>query len=78
MKYRYEHRTDVTEFAVLLSFKNEDLREDIDKTYYEDEGKIFIQPLVRTEQNEIIEAFQNVAYKVYKKLLNEQAKETSK
>lgn len=78
MKYRYEHRTDVTEFAVLLSFKNEDLRVDIDKTYYEDEGKIYIQPLVRTEQNEIIVAFQDVAYKVYKKLLNEQAKETSK
>lgn len=77
MKYRYEHRMDVTEFAVLLSFKNEDLRVDIDKTYYEDEGKIYIQPLIRTEQNEIIVAFQDVAYKVYQELLNEQAKEMS-
>ena len=32
MRYRYEHKRDVTEFAVVLSFQNQDLRVDIDKT----------------------------------------------
>ncbi len=32
MRYRYEHKTDVTEFAVVINFKNQDLRVDIDKT----------------------------------------------
>ncbi|MBQ3544222.1 MAG: hypothetical protein IJA34_04460 [Lachnospiraceae bacterium] len=75
MRYRYEHRTDTTEFAVVLSFKNQNLRVDIDKTYFEDEGKIYIQPLIRSEQNEIIINFQNVAYKVFNELLIEQSRD---
>jgi hypothetical protein len=72
MRYRYEHKKDATEFAVVLSFKNQDLRVDIDKTYLEDEGRIFVQPLVKSEQNNIIIEFQNVAYQVYGKLIEEQ------
>lgn len=75
MRYRYEHRTDTTEFAVVMSFKNQNLRVDIDKTYFEDEGKIYIQPLIRSEQNEIIINFQNVAYKVFNELLIEQSRD---
>lgn len=75
MRYRYEHKIDTTEFAVVLSFKNEDLRVDVDKTYFEDEGKIFVQPLVRSEQNDIIVNFQNVAYNVFNELLREQRQE---
>ena len=78
MKYRYEHRMDITEFAVILSFKNKDLRVDIDKTYYEDEddGRIYVQPLTKSEQDEIIVEFQNVAYSVFNNLINEQLKES--
>ena len=76
MKYRYEHRMDMTEFAVVLSFKNKDLRVDIDKTYYEDDGKIYVQPLVKSEQDEIIVEFQDVAYRVFNELINEQLEES--
>lgn len=75
MRYRYEHRMDVTEFAVVLSFKNQDLRVDIDKTYYEDDGRIYVQPLIKSEQNEIIIAFQDAAYKVFGELIDEQLQE---
>ena len=54
MKYRYEHRMDMTEFAVVLSFKNKDLRVDIDKTYYEDDGKIYVQPLIKYPSNHFL------------------------
>ncbi|RFZ78812.1 hypothetical protein DS742_11940 [Lacrimispora amygdalina] len=72
MRYRYEHKKGDTEFAVILSFKNQDLRVDIDKTYFEDEGKFFVQPLVKTAQNDIIIAFQNVAYQAFGTLIEEQ------
>ena len=76
MKYRYEHRMDMTEFAVVLSFKNKDLRVDIDKTYYEYDGKIYVQPLIKSEQDEIIVEFQDVAYRVFNELINEQLEES--
>ncbi len=72
MRYRYEHKMDTTEFAVVLSFRNQDLRVDIDKTYMEDEGRIYVQPLVKAEQNDIIVNFQNIAYQVFERLLEEQ------
>lgn len=78
MRYRYEHKMDVTEFAVVLSFQNQDLRVDIDKTYYEDDGRIYVQPLIKDEQNEIIIAFQNAAYEVFGELINEQLREVKK
>lgn len=75
MRYRYEHRIDTTEFAVVLSFKNQDLRVDIDKTYSEDEGRLYVQPLAKSEQNDIIVNFQNVAYQAFEELLAEQRQE---
>ena len=72
MRYRYESVKDATEFAVILCFKGQNLRVDIDKTYFEDEGKIYVQPLIRSKQNEIIISFQNVAYKVFNELLKKQ------
>lgn len=72
MRYRFEHKIDATEFAVILSFKNQDLRVDIDKTYFEDEGRIYIQPFIKSEQNYIVVNFQNVAYQVFEELLKEQ------
>lgn len=72
MRYRYEYKKDDIEFAVILSFKNQDLRVDIDRTYFEDSGKICAQPLVKSEQNDIIIAFQDVAYQVFNTLMEEQ------
>ena len=72
MKYRFEHRIETTEFAVCLHFKDQDLCVDIDKTYMEDEGKIYVQPLLKSEQDEIIVQFQNAAYEVFGQLLAEQ------
>ena len=64
-------------FAIILSFKNQDLRVDIDKTYNEDEGKIYVQPLVKSEQNEIVIGFQNVANKIFDEFIKEQSKESN-
>ena len=75
MKYRYEHKMDTKEFAVIICFRKNDLRVEIDKTYLDDEGKIYVQPLLKEEQNEIIVEFQNVAYKIYYDLLNQQKRE---
>lgn len=75
MRYRYEHKMDTTEFAVVLSFKNQDLRVDIDKTYLEDEGRIYVQPFVKSEQNDIVVCFQNAAYQIFGELLEEQKRE---
>lgn len=72
MKYRYEHKMDTKEFAVLICFRKHDLRVEIDKTYMDDEGKIYVQTLLKEEQNEIIIAFQDVAYEIYYELLDEQ------
>lgn len=57
---------------VLICFRKHDLRVEIDKTYMDDEGKIYVQPLLKEEQNEIIIAFQDVAYEIYYELLDEQ------
>lgn len=74
MRYRYEHKIENTEFAVIISFKKKDLRVDIDKTYLDDEGKIYIQPLLKKQQDEIVINFQNAAFKIYNELLIEQTK----
>lgn len=74
MRYRYEHKIENTEFAVIISFKKKDLRVDIDKTYLDDEGKIYIQPLLKTQQDEIVINFQNAAFQIYNELLIEQTK----
>ena len=75
MRYRYEHKMDTTEFAVVLSSRNQDLRVDIDKTYFEDEGRIYVQPFIKSEQNDIVVSFQNAAYQIFEELLEEQKRE---
>lgn len=75
MKYRYEHQIDAKEFAIVICFRKQDLRVEIDKTYLDDEGKIYVQPLLREEQSEIVIAFQDVAYRIYCDLLNNQKSE---
>lgn len=45
---------------------------DIDKTYLEEEGRIYVQPFVKAEQNEIVVKFQDAAYKIFGELLEMQ------
>lgn len=73
MKYRYLHKTDLTAFVLSLGFKGADVKIEIDKTYYEeDDGRLYIQPMIRTEQNDIILEFQKVVAQIFEELLLEQ------
>lgn len=72
MKYRYESKQEPIEFAVSVSSKNEDLRIDIDKSYIEEDGRIYCQPLSKADQDEIIRAIQEAANTVYNSLCNVQ------
>ena len=72
MKYRYLHKTDLTAFVLSLGFKGADVKIEIDKTYYEeDDGRLYIQPMIRTEQNDIILEFQKVVAQIFEELLLE-------
>ena len=72
MKYRYECIQEPGEFIVSISSKGNDLRVDIDKSYCDEEGKLFVQPFPRTQQDEIIRYFQQAANNVFHTLLKEQ------
>lgn len=68
MKYRYASKQEATEFIISITSKNEDLRIDIDKSFSEEDGRLYVQPLAKSEQDEIIKAFQQVANQVYDNL----------
>lgn len=73
MKYRFEHKTNGNEFSIIISSKKNDLRVELEKTYIEDNGKIIIQPLRKSEQDDIIILFQNTANKIFKELVEQQS-----
>jgi len=75
MKYRYESKQEATEFVVSVNSKNEDLRIDIDKSYAEEDGRLYHQPLPKSDQDEIIHAVQTEANNIYD-ILREKQKET--
>lgn len=77
IKYRYSYDKEAGNFIISISSKGEDLRIDIEKTYEEEDGKLYIHPFSKNLQNEIIEEFQTVANKIFKELLDKQ-KEDSK
>ena len=68
MKYRYESKQEATEFIVSISSKSEDLRVDIDKSYIEEDGRFYHQPLPKSDQDEIIQIVQKEVNAVYKDL----------
>lgn len=74
MKYRYESKQEATEFVVSVSSKSEDLRIDIDKSFTEEDGRLYHQPLPKAEQDEIIHAIQKEANAVYNTLRENQKK----
>lgn len=72
MKYRYEFKADPAAFIITLGFKGSDVKIEIEKTYYEEDEKLYIQPMLHTEQNEIILEFQKAVAETFDKLLKEQ------
>ena len=72
MKYRYECIKEAGEFIVGISSRSKDLRVDIEKSYCDEDGKLYIQPFPRSQQDEIIQLFQNAANSVFLELYNEQ------
>lgn len=73
MKYRYEYTKDAGEFVVSISSKGKDLRVDIDKSYADDDGRLYVQPFPKSQQDEIIQLFQNTANTLFTQLCEEQA-----
>ena len=73
MKYRYSCKYEAGEFIISISCKGQDLRVDIDKSYCEEDGKLYVQPFPKSQQDEIIKDFQNAANKVFYDLLEKQA-----
>lgn len=69
MKYRYNHNEVPGEFIVCINSKGGDLRVDIEKSYYDENGQLSIQPFPKEDQDVIIQAFQNAANNIYAQLL---------
>lgn len=73
MRYKLTHKSLPVTIEVDVNFKQTDLKINIIRTYRtEDDGKDYIAPLPPTQQSEFIDYFQNIAYKVYSELLDEQ------
>lgn len=72
MKYRYACTQEAGEFIVGISSKGENLRVDIEKSYCDEDGKLYIQPFSKSQQDEIIRAFQKAANEIFHQLIEEQ------
>lgn len=77
MKYRYICTQEAGEFIVSISSKNENLRVDIEKTYYDEDGVLYIQPFPKSQQDEIIYLFQKSANDIYSELMTNQKSENA-
>lgn len=80
MKFKYRRKKDiVNEGAVSviieISFNNDDIRIDIDRSYIEEDGKEQLNPLTFKSQDQIVKLFQEISYNAYIRLLNEQNSE---
>lgn len=74
MKYRYVCTQEAGEFVIAINSKGENLRVDIEKSFSDDEGKLYIQPFAKELQDEIIRAFQEAANTIFYSLIEEQKK----
>lgn len=72
MRYRYICVQEAGEFIVSISSKGKDLRVDIDKSYADDDGRLYIQPFPKFLQDEIIQKFQQAANYIYAELQQQQ------
>lgn len=60
------------EFVVAINSKGENLRVDIEKSFSDDDGKLYVQPFPKELQDEIIRAFQKAANTIFYSLIEEQ------
>lgn len=72
MKYRFTCTQEAGEFIVGISSKGENLRVDIEKSYCDEDGKLYIQPFPKSQQDEIIRLFQKAANEIFYDLIAEQ------
>lgn len=76
MKYRYTCTQEAGEFIIGISSKGDNLRVDIEKSYCDEEGTLYIQPFPRSQQDEIIRLFQKAANDIFYELISEQKKKS--
>ena len=72
MKYRYVCTQEAGEFVVAINSRGENLRVDIEKSFSDDDGKLYVQPFPKELQDEIIRAFQKAANTIFYSLIEEQ------
>lgn len=72
MKYRYTCTQEAGEFIVGISSKGENLRVDMEKSYCDEDGTLYIQPFPKNQQDEIICLFQKSANDIFYDLISEQ------
>lgn len=77
MEYRYSCAKEAGEFIVAINAKGDDLRVDIEKSYYEEDGRLYMQPFPKELQDEIIQLFQKAANDVFYALIDLQKKAKS-
>ena len=73
MRYKLEHKSEPKLIEIDISFKQNDLKVIIYKTYETDEnGKYQTHMFSHNKQNEYIDYFQNIAYEIYANLIQSQ------
>lgn len=72
MKYRYTCTQEAGEFIIGISSKGENLRVDMEKSYCDEDGTLYIQPFPKSQQDEIICLFQKSANDIFYGLIAEQ------
>jgi len=63
--------------VVAINSKGENLRVDIEKSFSDDDGNLYIQPFSKGLQDEIIKAFQDASNSIFYSLIEEQKKATA-
>lgn len=77
MKYRYTCTQEAGEFIIGISSRRENLRVDIEKSYCDEDGTLYIQPFPKNQQDEIIQLFQKSANDIFYELISEQKSKTT-
>lgn len=77
MKYRYTCTQEAGEFIIGISSKGENLRVDMEKSYCDEDGTLYIQPFPKNQQDEIIRLFQKSANDIFYELITEQKNNSS-
>ena len=75
MKYRYMCTQEAGEFIIGISSKGANLRVDMEKSYCDEDGTLYIHPFAKSQQDEIIKLFQSASIKIFYQLLDEQKKQ---